>query len=64
MRTEYKSGLTELGEEPPVLSAVVTLLKKLLDGLAGLDALSRLLEALSRDNLLEVNVQVVPVSGG
>ena len=51
---------SQLGEKPPVLTSLVSLLKGLSDDLLGLLTLRWLLESLSRDNGLEgLNVQSV-----
>ena len=44
---------TKRGEEPPVLAALVALLKQLLDGLLGLLTLRHLLERVVRDCALQ-----------
>lgn len=52
----------QLAEEPLVLSSIVSLLKDLLDGLAGSNALRWLLEGFGGDHGLELDIE--GISGG
>ena len=55
--------LTERGEEPPVLAALVSLVEGLLDGLLGLLPLADLLESVGGDGVLEA-LKLEGVTGG
>lgn len=50
---------TELLEEPLVLSSLVLLLQNLLDGLASLTLLGRVLQQVHSDGLLQVSIKAV-----
>ena len=55
--------LTERGEEPPVLAALVSLVEGLLDSLLGLLPLADLLESVGGDGVLEA-LKLEGVTGG